>query len=601
MKPCSLLLQTLQKHKLLGEPLREFKVKEETKECVYAALKTELFFQNIEECESRGVLMCYDELVEYSLPAVSSEIKISDEEIYYMEKTLKSVFRHALHSFYLAKSGDKLYLHIKYAEEPSTLIVGPVVQSGKTAETDTEAAEFMGLWEGLIEHRMFEDGKIRVCAHFKDCKPDTMRYEMLCRIFSIKTQESKKAASKKAASEKAASEKAGCKRPARILTPTIALESVDLGYQGSNRKKSHLSINSSLDAIRESFPVTIIESVYTGPYSRMTRAIAEQRSQVYLKVGRGHIWPKHDARLSDASITALNGVLGKSLERHTTIEGISKDNTVYSTLFGERFEFIFDVEGEQSIHPEKYHLMNFRVEYERFFQEASSRQKGFPRLCALVKNLLHAHGLYPHYISDVAVEIFCYRTGYSANTLSGGLRAVMSTQYSYGYALDIRRGKCKIRPKKTGKIEITHSAGAYTIDLPPESMHNEMNQIFKSSLQMTENIPGITESREVSSVFRGLFVPSTNGVAFSLSSVPLRDYTEIAHYTAHLGGAHTRTDEAHCFSTLIDMGCTPYFCRSGILHVRMSDQSSAKLAIGAAVLLTGMKYIKVRTHEHTHK
>lgn len=584
MKLSSVLEQLLKRHKLIGVPLKPYDIPEETKESLYSVLKTDLFFEHIEEYEYKGVSLCYDELIEYTVNKHSDRFKTAHEEIKYMGTYLKSTFRDILHSFYISKYQDKYYLHIKYTREPSTLLIGPEVPREKTPESTAEIEEFKKIWADAVEYRKFPDGKVKVCVSFKPSANDTMRYEMLSKIFRIVTEPETKYSKKDAK-----------KRIARILTPTIPHTTVETGYTELNKKQSNDLINKALESIRDSFPVTLLEAVYTGSYNRKTRAV-QNVSQIYLKVGRGHIWPTDNPRLSNATVTALNGVLGKSLEKYEKVQGISPDNTLQSTIFGETFEFIFDVEGEQKMHLEKYYLMNFRVEYERFFQEISSKQKVFPKLCALIKNLLHAHGLYPNHISDKPIEILCYRTGYTANTLAGGLRAVVSTKYTHGYTLDIRRGKCKIRSKHqaTGTIEVTHRAGMYTIELPGEDIFNEINRIFKRTLQILESIPGITSSREVSSIFKEVFIPSTEKIAFSLSRVQLQGYEEISHYNKDLGGSSCGSDEKHCYSVLVGIECIPYFCRSGVLHVQVKNLEILKLAVGVSVLLTGMKYIKVR-------
>ncbi|OAG30343.1 hypothetical protein NEIG_00506 [Nematocida sp. ERTm5] len=586
MKLSPLLEQLLRKHKLVGNPVKEVTPEEETKEKIYQKLKENRFFRDIEECELNGISLCYDELVEYAIEDTSNEKSTAEEEVEYIKESLQGVFREVLDSFYLAEKDGKYYLHIKYTEEPSPLILGPHATAKKSSNTSEEISKFKALWNDKVEYRKFDNGDIRVCASLNAQIQDTVRYEMLSKIFDIKTVPEQSNKNKRS------------KRKGRILTPTIALDTVTHKYNGINKKKSHESINKSLEAMRSSFPVSILESIYTGSYSRQTRAIPDQRAQIYLKIGRGHLWPEDNGELSDASITALNGILGKFLEKHSKIEGITEENTLYTSLFGENFEFIFDVQKEMRWHKEKYYLMNFRIEYERFFQEISIKQKIFPKLCALVKTLLYSHGIYPHYIGDEAVEILCYRTGYKANTLAGGLRSVISTQYSHGYTLDIRRGKNKIRSKNIGKIEITHQDGIYTIDLPEEKIFSKINNIFRRSLLVLENIPGITSNNEISSAFKEIFIPNIQDISFSLSRVQMKGYEEISHYSGKLGGSLGKImNESHCKNVLLNMGSIPYFCRSGVIHVSVNNRDQLSLIVGASVLLTGMKYINMRGHQ----
>ncbi|KAI5132810.1 uncharacterized protein NESG_02243 [Nematocida ausubeli] len=587
MKPSPLLEKLLRKHKLVGSPLREIAIENETNESVYAKLKENPFFKDIEECEAKGIYLCYDELVEYSMPTSQNiDATSHEEEIKYMERELKAIFRDVLNSFYLAKKDDKYYLHIKYNEEPSSLVIGPPAITKKQPGSSEEIERFREIWNNKVEYRKFQSGEIRLCSSLNTTAQDTVRHKMLSMIFHIKTLP-----------ENPAKAEDG-KRRGRILTPTVALDSVTIKYIELNKKKSHDSIIKSLDIIRESFPVSLLDSIYTGSYNRGTRAIAEDRSQIYLRVGRGHLWPEKDECLSDASITALNGILGKALERRNKIEGITPDNTLFSSVFGESFEFIFDVPMEMVWHQDKYYLMNFRIQYERFFMEIALAQKVFPKLCALVKTLLHAHGIYPHYIGSKAVEILCYRTGYKANTLAGGLRAVLSTQYSYGYTLDIRPGKNKIRAKSTGNIEVTHRDGVYTINLPNERMFNKINQVFKKALLIMESIPGVTSTHEISSSFKEMFIPSVQDISFSLSPTQMKGYEEVSHYSSALGGSSNKAaDEVHISKILHSMGCIPYFCRSGVIHVSVDEMDSLDMIVGASLLLTGMRYINLRGHQ----
>lgn len=560
MKLSSVLVQLLRKHKLIGTPVKKIEIEEETKESVYKEISKIKFFEEIEEYEKRGILLAYDELIEYR-----TEIEV--EEI---EKQLKLLLREYLHSFYLSKHNDKYYLYIRYTEEPDNILIGPIKSPEKKMKEEEEA--FKSIWKERVEYRKFLDGKIRICASFKESKIGA-KYEILRKLFKIETVEEK--------------------GEARILSLAIPTTAVENSYEENNRRKSSDLIDRALETVKTGFPVTILQWTYTGAYNRMTRGAVENRTQIYLKVGRGHIWPKDNRELSDGSVTALNGVLSKSLEKTARIKGLSKDNTVYASAYGEEIEFIFDVEGEQKMHREKYELMDARIAYEIFFRDITQKNKTFPKICSVVKDLLFSHGIYPNYITDKSVEILCYRTGYTANTLSGGLKGVLSTQYTRGYTIDIRKGKYKIRPKDTGKIEIVHKTGIFSIKLPEKEIFNRMNRIFNHALRIIENNPGLSVETGVSEVYRELFKPTIEGIWFSLSRVPVKGYTEIVHYSKEIGGTG-EAENKEILSSLIRLGCKPYFCRSGIVHVEIEKEENSKIAIGAAILLTGMKYIKIR-------
>lgn len=577
MKLSPVLSQLLKKHKLVGAPAKAIEPEEETKESVYKALAKNVFFEEIEECENRGILLAYDELIEYA----AQEMKGSSyaEESDYIENQLKIIFRENFHSSYLSVYRDRYYLYIKYREEPDSIIIGPEKHQTKKSKESKEYEIFREMWKNRTEYRKFADGKIRICASFQNCKPDTAKYEIISKIFQIEITKDQT--------------KDQTERKGRILTPPLPVSILDKLFEESNSKKSNDLISKTLETVRSHFPVTLLEYTYTGSYRRKTKAQAQKRTQIYLKVGRGHIWPKDNKELSDASITALNAVLGKSLEGKARNQGVSKDNTLYCNIFGEEVEFIFDVEGERKIHPEKYRLSDLRTSYECFFQEITEKNKIFPKLCSLIKNLLYSHGIYPHYITDKAVEILCYRTGYTARTLGGGLRAVVSTQYARGYAIDIRRGKHKIRAKQTGKIEITHRTGTFDIDLPDEKLFTKINQIFMNSLKIIENTAEVSTEHGAFYAYSQIFTPSLEGITFSLSRVPVQGYKEVSHYSKVLGGTKG-SNESACFSSLQDIGCRPYFCKGKTLHVEVEKEESTKMAVGIAVLLTGMKFIKTR-------
>ncbi|OAG29934.1 hypothetical protein NEDG_01481 [Nematocida displodere] len=567
------LLKLLKKHKLVGLPAKPLDITSEEKDVVVRALKEEAFFRNIEECEKVGTYVGYDEIVDYALPTRHTPEKESAE----VASLLLRVFGPTLDSFYLGVHGERGYLHLRYSGLIEKLIIGPVETPGEESEL---TKRFQFLWGKRVEHRRFEDGKIRICANWKEMPLHAMPYVLLSKIFSIAADNGRVPGGQK-------------NRRGRLVSPVIALEPFFKTYALYNRPGADEPIRKALDRAGAGLPVKVLSAVFTGSAARKTRILEGDRAIVYLNLGAGYRWPVENTELFGAAVTALNGILGKSMHTHTLrVEGLSKSNTLYAQHNDEKVELVFNIEEEAALIPQKYSLMHFRLEYQKFFNDITQNNKVFAEICVLIKQLLFAHGFYPFYLGDIAVELLCFRTAYGAKTLSGGLKAVVSTQYSRGYQVDIRRGKHRVRAKADGKINIVHTSGMFSIDLPEGVVFDRVNQMFRMATACLDSQPGINIDYSLSPAFKHIFVPDAAGTSFSLSTVPYQGYTEISHHSAELGGNAAQKDTEYCFAALREIGCFPYFCSSGRLLVQVENEALKDLAVGMTVLLTGMKYIK---------
>ncbi|KAI5171971.1 hypothetical protein NEFER03_1236 [Nematocida sp. LUAm3] len=578
MKISEAVKALLQKHKIVGDPCRNIEVDQ----CLppTSTLKAIKFFEKIEECEHIGVLLGYDELVEYTGGLSSSE-----EEEKEIEKLLRSVYGERLHSFFLGRIKSKYYLHLRYTRNIiyEKIINGPEIIGN--IETK-EGKEFKTLWNDKVEYRRFDDGKIRICASFLSLPLHAMPFVLLSMIFMVKLENGSISYGKISTSS------AGPARVARLFNPGIALEEFESKYLSLNRIDGTDKIRKVIDAIRESLPIKVNDALYTGSLFRKTRAIGDTHSVIYLRIGSGHRWPVEDSELFSSAITALNGVLGNTLQKAHAVEGISSGGSLFARIRNEPVEFIFEIEEEMPINAEKYSLMRFRLSYERFFKGIACRNDIFPQICMQIKQILHAHGLYPYYIGDKVVELLCFRTAINCSTLASGIKSVLSTEYTYGYTMDIRKTPIKMRPKTSGKIQISHESGIFSISLPSAEVFAHMNSVFRQANLILEKRCGVQENFIVSDLFKKIFIPNGKLASFSLSNLPLKDYTEIAHYQSSLGGCSKSSSFKKCFETLHSLGCIAYFCSSGRIFVYVPTSSLIPQIIGVAVLLSGMKYIR---------
>jgi len=575
------LEQVLRKHKIIGCPIGEHESalqKKQRKEEVFKQLKGSRFFRDIEECEKKGVLVGYDEVIEYKNKNSVTEREEAEE----IERLLTSCLSEDLDSFYLCKSNGKLYLHVKYAAEMKKIRVGPV--SASNGETEEER-EFKAMWKERTEHRRFEDGKIRVCASFLEQPRHAIPYLVLSRIFRLKVSGG-------------VAGPEGVPRTGKLLGPTFSLENQSDTYRACNRPEAGEFLRKKIDGIKETFPVKILGALHTGSIARKTRASVERRSQVYLRLAQRYEWPVDAPEMFENAVIALNGVLGKYLTGSgTKIEGISKDQTLYAEISGEKIEFIFDIEEETKLNPQKYNTMRLRVEYDRYFRDTLRENKALAETCSLVKELLLANGIYPHYVGDKTVEILCVRTAANCKTVGGGFKSAISTQYSYGYHLDTRKDKRKIRAQNNGKMTIVHDLGAVEYDLPSRETFSRMNEIFRRSTALVEGSPGIDMNYVVTPVFKRLFVAESGGASFILSRVPGREYEEISRAKRDLSGNARASDPEYCFLALKNVGCNAYFCGNHRLQVEVCPGGNVALAVGISVLHTGMRYIKIAKSE----
>lgn len=568
------LLSLLAKHKIIGNPITLEGEEPSTKEEAILQLEKSDFFRDIRKCEALGVCIGYDEFVKYST-VINTNPKEENKEI---EHLLRVILQDSLHSYYLTVSENNYYLYIRYTQMIHEKIrAGPLLTAAK--KKTEEVIEYKKLWGDKTEYRKFANGQIRICVSLEAIAEHSIPYFILSRIFSLRA-------------EGGVIESNMAKRKGVLLNPVISIESFMHSYNSLNKLFRMDYLKKMIDNIREIVPIKIQGAYFTSSMYRGTRAYSGGRSPVYLCLGKGHRWPVEDKDLFTSAIIALNGVLGKIIEQKHTVEGLSEAHTLYATVRGEDLEFIFDIEEEYSMNIEKYNLMRFRIAYEDFFSEIVAEQKLFPKICVQVKYFLHAHGLYPHHLTDKAVELLCFRTAYKANTISAGFRAAISTQYSYGYTIDIRKGKVKMKPKESGKISVTHSSGCFSLDLPEKKVFDRMNKLFLSALSVLEKNSGIDKNMLPTNVFQGIFSPSMGDADFSLSNTPYQGYTEIDHYNQSLGGCTGADSFSQCFSFLNSINCISYFCKAGRLFVSVPSKENIPLAVGASIMLTGMKYIK---------
>ncbi|KAI5185734.1 hypothetical protein NEHOM01_1026 [Nematocida homosporus] len=572
----SQLTLLLRKHKIIGTPTTPITLKENTRTEAINQLQNHQFFNQLRECEEMGISLGYDDVIEYT-----SDLSLSPTE---EEKELGSLLQltcqNMLHSFFLCQQGSHFYLHLKYTDSlADKIITGPVVTSKKDTP---ESKRFKDIWGDQVEHRRFEDGKIRVCVSFLPKALHNLPYLLLTRLFRLKTIDG-------------TIKHTTAKRSGRFLNPVFSVEEFDYRYATFNRPSTIESIHRTISRLTESNPIKIQEVSLTGGLSRGTKPAQMERCAVYLKVAPGHRWPVDDPELFSSALTALNGVLGKSLQSKSRVEGLTQHETLYAQLVGEDTEFIFDIEEEKPQNLSKYDLMNFRLAYERFFKAITRKHPIFPKTCVLMKQFLLAHGLYPYYFNDIAVEVLCLRSALHCTTLASGFKAVITTKYNHGYQINIRRGRWKFTPKPTGTLLFTHDAGLFTQALPPVDVFARCNDLFRQTTAIIEASPGLDINLIPTKTFQSIFVPCSAGTAFALSSTPAPDYTEINHYQKSLGGCqntHNTSSSSQAFTTLRALGAFPYFCGTTKIFVYHHDSTTLPLVIGTAILLTGMQYIR---------
>ncbi|KAI5179567.1 hypothetical protein NEOKW01_0030 [Nematocida sp. AWRm80] len=565
----------LSKNRIIGVPVREIVKEGVGQKEALKELAKERFFEGIEECERTGVLLGYDECIVYEIRG-QEEAKRKEEEEKEIKQLLKSILGTEMHSCFLTYKEKKFYLYLKYTGSLSKLRIGPLI----TNESTEEIERFKKLWGEEVEHRRFQDGKIRICRSFLTQPEHAMSYILLSKAVQLRTTKGYYGSNELI-------------RKGRLLSPVLQLEYNTKEYQKINNPSAQERLREILDGIASTFPVRILGVIFTGASNRQTQTLIETRTSVYIRLGRGQKWPTHDSDLFNCAITALNCVLGKALKEGGSVEGITKESSIYCQVYKEKFELLFDISEEVQLRPGKYALMHARQEYDGFFKEQSIKNPVLPMVCSLVKSLLYSHGLYPYHIHDKPIEILCYKACANIRTLPGAFKQVISTWYCRGYIIDIRRNKLKIRAKNTGKIELIHSGGSLDIPLPEEKVFEKMNQIFKHASSILEQSYGVDENLLVSDAFKGIFVPSLAGISFSLSRVPYKEYLEITHNTKENDGNTTSCASEQCFKTLTHLGCIPFFCKSGKVLVSVPDPKKLDLAIGIAILLTGMKSIRI--------
>ncbi|KAI5188456.1 hypothetical protein NECID01_0087 [Nematocida sp. AWRm77] len=571
------LLELLRKHKLVGVPVEWTVSPEDTKAEVVQRLSQEKFFRKLEECEKRGVLLGYDGLVECTELWKEKTKQSVQEACARLGKQLEKVFQDELDSFYIGELNGKVYLHIKYRGRLSNLWVGPVVNlSLRTQEEKT----FRALWEPEIEHRRFEDGKIRICASFLHHPSHAMPYVLLSRVVGMQAENGRISTD-------------SALGLGRSLMPVIPTENTQNMYNAHNKPGGEEFIKQTFDRVKDSAPVSVLQNYITGSFSRKTRVCGNTQAQVYLKLDGTHKWPVEHTEMFANALTAMNSIFANVL-RHKKIEveGISPEGTLHVKFAGERAEMIFSIESEAKVNPQKYALMNFRIEYDKFFHQVSRENPVFPEICVLVKQLLFAHGLYPYHVSDKTVELLCLRTAVNCRTLEGGFKAVLSTQYAHGYSIDIRKGKTKVCARGNEQVSVTHELGVFSYLLPEKKVFAAMNAVFYKAAARIESFPGMNTSYALTPVFNNLFVPSMDHADFSLSRIPLKSYTEVDHYTTALGGCMKTSSIQHCFSALKEQGCTAYFCGTEKLLVCVEDKEKVPLVLGMSLFLTGMRYVR---------
>lgn len=583
------VLAVLRKHKILGTSVPGQEITD---------VLSGIFFQKMHECNASGVLMGYDELIKFT----AAEKDVADISKNLMQNMF-TAFGNALESYLIMVQTGVIFLYLKYTREaPESLIVGPL-------QGDGGAECFLGFWGSRAEHRRFEDGRVRACVSWPGVPRHALPYLILSRLVPVEVtdgvltdgvlEEKKENRSEVFAVLGSLSDANISKTvTARICTPCITYEDHNLRYRTYNRQGADEGIRRALDGARDSLPVKIVSFRITGGLIRRTRAKSNSTARVYLKIGKGYTWPKSDADGFHAALTALCGVLGKALEaQKVTVESVTEDASLLVTYNGERAELILDVEEEQALKPQKYSLMRFREEYELFFQRVIRKQDKFAETCVTVKHFLNAHGFFPNHIGNKAVEILCYRTSSQVKTPGAALLAFLSTEYASEYALDIRKGRDKIRAcaaksrSGCGSVSVNYLGGIYNVPLPSGSVMSRMNETLKASLGIAQSGPGISGAGYAPGPFlRNAYIPRHTTASFFLSRRAWKGYEE----ARRIRGVTEEIQEDKCFDILQSLGCEVYFMGTDALAVYVTEKSMKQIdmLVGISLLYTNMKFLK---------